>query len=137
MPNEIVVLANGVFDLFHYGHLLHLRAARKFGDRLVVSVTNDAHVNKGPGRPTFPVLHRAEILRAMTEIVDEVICVDSLMEALIKVRPRVLVKGRDYVGRMDPIHEAYCAEHGIAIRMTDEPIISATQIIHDRLRDRQ
>lgn len=133
-PSVVVVLANGCFDLFHYGHLLHLQAAKRLGDRLVVSVTNDAHVNKGPGRPTFPVAQRAEILRGL-RCVDEVVCVDSLMEALHKVRPRVLVKGRDYQGRMDPAHEMYCAANGIAIRLTDEPIISATKVIHDRLKE--
>lgn len=136
MQREVVVLANGCWDLLHYGHLMHLRAARRLGDRLVVSVTNDAFVNKGPSRPTFPAAQRAEILREL-RCVDEVICVDSLMEALHKVKPGVLVKGRDYVGRVDPIHEAYCVKHGIAIRLTDEPVISVTDIIHDRLRERQ
>ena len=37
-----VVLANGVFDIFHIGHLLYLEAAAELGDRLVVAVTRDA-----------------------------------------------------------------------------------------------
>lgn len=34
-----IVLAHGCFDIFHYGHLMHLKAAKALGDYLVVSVT--------------------------------------------------------------------------------------------------
>ncbi|MBZ0141422.1 MAG: adenylyltransferase/cytidyltransferase family protein, partial [Pseudorhodoplanes sp.] len=43
-----VVLCHGVFDLLHVGHLRHLKAARAFGDLLVVTITGDGFVNKGP-----------------------------------------------------------------------------------------
>ena len=49
-----VVLAHGVFDLLHMGHVRHLEAAKAEGDLLVVTLTADRHVNKGPGRPVFP-----------------------------------------------------------------------------------
>ena len=129
----ITVLANGCFDIFHYGHLLHLQSARNLGDRLVVSVTNDAFVNKGPGRPTFPVLERAAVLQELI-CVTQVICVDSLLEALDRVQPNILVKGKDYVGNIESVHEQYCLRHGIRIHLTDEPIYSVTRIINDRLR---
>ena len=48
---KIVVQAHGTFDLLHLGHVRHLEAARKLGDVLVVTVTADHFVNKGPGRP--------------------------------------------------------------------------------------
>ena len=40
------VLAHGVFDLMHSGHIAHLMQCRSFGDYLVVSVLADAHVMK-------------------------------------------------------------------------------------------
>jgi len=43
-----VVLCHGCFDLFHIGHLWHLKSAGKYGDILVVTVTPDEYVNKGP-----------------------------------------------------------------------------------------
>src|ERR1700694_5136221 len=49
-----VVHAHGVFDLLHPGHIRHLREAKTFGDVLVVTLTEDLHVNKGPHRPAFP-----------------------------------------------------------------------------------
>ena len=43
---------HGVFDLLHFGHLEHFKEAKK-GDILIVSITPDRFVNKGPGRPAF------------------------------------------------------------------------------------
>ena len=48
-----VVQAHGTFDLLHVGHVRHLEAAREFGDILVVTLTADRFVNKGPGRPVL------------------------------------------------------------------------------------
>src|SRR5580658_5352043 len=64
-----VVQAHGTFDLLHLGHVRHLEAARRFGDVLIVTVTADRFVNKGPGRPVFSEGLRAEMLAAL-EYVD-------------------------------------------------------------------
>ena len=68
---ETVVLAHGTFDLLHIGHLRHLREAKRHGTRLFVTITADAFVNKGPGRPIFSEHMRAEMLGAL-EFVDAV-----------------------------------------------------------------
>ncbi|WP_423880855.1 adenylyltransferase/cytidyltransferase family protein, partial [Bradyrhizobium sp.] len=39
-----IVLCHGVFDLLHVGHIRHLRAAKAFGDILVVTITDDPYV---------------------------------------------------------------------------------------------
>ena len=44
-----VVLCHGVFDLLHIGHIKHLEKAKKLGDKLVVTITADKFVSKGPG----------------------------------------------------------------------------------------
>ena len=46
------MLCHGVFDILHVGHVIH--RMKKKGDILIVSITSDAFVNKGPGRPAFP-----------------------------------------------------------------------------------
>src|SRR5579862_3688030 len=71
-----IVLCHGVFDLLHVGHIRHLRAAKAFGDILVVTITDDAYVNKGPDRPAFPSELRAEFLASL-EFVDHVGVVDD------------------------------------------------------------
>lgn len=123
-----VVLANGVYDVLHVGHVLHLQAAARLGDMLVVSITADAHVNKGPGRPIFPDHERARVVRALG-CVDDVLIVNGLTEALQRVKPDVIVKGIDYSGGLQDEHTAYCRDHGIEIAFTDTPKYSASDYL--------
>ena len=123
-----IVLTAGCFDPFHYGHLLHLRAALKLGDVLVVAVTRDAYVNKGPGRPVFAEDDRADWVRALA-IVDDVRLVCDSLEALMLVRPQIFVKGMDYKGKLRPQDEIYCKENGIQIVFTDERTWSSTALL--------
>ena len=39
-----IVLCHGVFDLVHYGHIMHFKSAKKHGDILVVSITKDKFI---------------------------------------------------------------------------------------------
>lgn len=94
-----VVLAHGVFDIFHYGHLVHLQAARALGDVLIVGVTDDAHVNKGPKRPVHKLHQRMALIRALA-FVDDVRPFASAEEAIRAVKPGVYVKGREYEGKL-------------------------------------
>ncbi len=92
-----VVQCHGVFDLVHPGHIMHFRAARREGDALIVTVTPDRYVNKGPDRPVFHEVLRAEALAAI-EAVDFVAINETptSTEAIKKIRPDVYVKGQDY-----------------------------------------
>ena len=53
LKNKKIVLCHGVFDLLHTGHLNYFESAKKLGEILIVSITSDKFVNKGPGRPYF------------------------------------------------------------------------------------
>lgn len=130
-----VVLANGCFDPFHYGHLRHLRAAREMGDRLVVSVTRNGKVNKGPNRPVFDEQERMAVLREL-RCVSQVILVGGALEALYKVAPNVFVKGEDYENAIGQAEKEYCLKHRVAIRFTREKTYSSTKLLghYDRLR---
>lgn len=94
---KMVVLAHGVFDLLHMGHVRHLKTAKDEGDILVVSITADSFVNKGPGRPIFSQDMRAEMLAAL-ECVDYVVInhMPSAEPMIEAVKPDVYVKGLDY-----------------------------------------
>ena len=69
--NKKIVLCHGVFDLLHIGHIKHFEEAKNFGDILIVTVTPDKFVVKGPNRPAFNTNLRLEALQAL-ECIDYV-----------------------------------------------------------------
>ena len=71
-----IVLCHGVFDIIHEGHINHFKFAKKFANTLIVSVTNDRFVNKGPGKPNFNIYSRINMLINL-KIVDYVIISNS------------------------------------------------------------
>ncbi|MEM1184563.1 MAG: PfkB family carbohydrate kinase [Planctomycetota bacterium] len=98
-----VVHCHGCFDIVHPGHVRHLKYARAQGDVLLVSITADALIAKGDGRPLIPEELRAENLA-------ELDCVDwvyiesrpTAAELLEDVRPDIYIKGREYETNSDP-----------------------------------
>ena len=98
-----LVHCHGVFDLLHIGHIRHFEQARKLGDILVVTLTEDQHVNKGPDRPAFHQDLRAEAVAALQ-------CVDyvainqwpTATETIRMLKPNFYVKGTDY---KDPVQD--------------------------------
>ena len=122
------MLAGGVFDLFHVGHIRYLAAAAKMGS-VVVGVTRNAHVNKGPGMPLYDEKDRLELVRGI-RYVDDAILVDSSYEALNIVQPDIFVKGMEYKGRMLPEDLEFCRANDVEIRFTNTEEIRP----RDRLR---
>lgn len=116
-----VVLANGCFDVFHIGHLLYLQAAAKLGDRLVVSITRNRSVNKGPDRPTYDERARVRVVKSL-RCVDQVLLVDDTLEAFKKIKPDIFCKGADYKGKIRQKDIDYCREHKIEIVITKTPL---------------
>jgi D-beta-D-heptose 7-phosphate kinase/D-beta-D-heptose 1-phosphate adenosyltransferase len=94
-----IVFTNGVFDLFHIGHLRMLQAARSQGDALVVGINSDdsARSLKGRTRPVVPQFARAELVAAVRGVDFCVIFEQDDPRALLRVvRPDVLAKGSEY-----------------------------------------
>jgi len=95
--DKTVVQCHGVFDLLHIGHIKHLHHAKNFGDILIVTITADKFVNKGPGRPYFSEYLRAEALASLS-CVDYVVInhYPTAIEAIKTIRPDFYVKGIEY-----------------------------------------
>lgn len=122
------VLCNGCFDVFHYGHLAHLEAARQHGDRLVVALTSDEFVNKGPGRPVFKEEQRAAILRALRCVDDVILSHEAIPYGIIQaVRPDVYAKGKEYEGKLP--EQKLVEELGGRVVFTDTVVYSSTALL--------
>lgn len=132
-----IVLCHGVFDVLHAGHLAYLKAAKRHGDKLIVSLTSDRFVNKGPGRPYFSEKIRAQMLLAL-KIVDEVVLSDSptAVQSINRVKPDFYVKGPDYRDMSkDPtggiyLEKAAVEEHGGKLVFTEEETFSSSTLLN-------
>lgn len=129
-----VVHCHGCFDIVHPGHIRHLRQAKQLGDILLITITGDAAIGKGAGRPLIPQELRAENLAAL-DFVDWV-CVESAPTAvglLEAVQPDVYVKGQEYETNQ---HPGFAAErdaverHGGRVVFTSGDVVfSSTALI--------
>jgi rfaE bifunctional protein nucleotidyltransferase chain/domain len=132
----IIVLCQGCFDLLHIGHLRHLKTAKKFGDILVVAVTADEYVNKGPERPVFNHFLRMEQLAAL-EIVDFVVLSDSesAVDVIKKIRPSYFVKGAEYRDQPDITNKILIEKEAVEkvggqLVFTDDIVYSSTALLN-------
>jgi rfaE bifunctional protein nucleotidyltransferase chain/domain len=94
-----VVFTNGCYDLFHPGHAASLRAARGYGDLLLVAINSDASVRalKGEGRPLLDEGARSNLLRSLRAVDAVTIFSDpSVLPTILTVRPDVVAKGGQY-----------------------------------------
>ncbi len=92
-----IVQCHGTFDLLHPGHIVHFEEAKAMGDILVVTITAEEYVNKGPGRPYFNDEIRVKYLSSL-EYVDYVVVVPfpAAREAIECIRPHIYCKGKEY-----------------------------------------
>lgn len=132
-----IALCHGVFDLMHPGHIKHLEAAKKLADILVVTVTEDEYVNKGPGRPVFNHRLRTESLSAIQ-------CVDyvavnkwpTAVETIKCLKPDYYIKGGEYkireddvTGKINDEEEAVKSVKGKVV-FTEELTFSSSEILN-------
>ncbi|PTY02887.1 cytidyltransferase [Opitutaceae bacterium EW11] len=94
---KTLVHCHGTFDMIHPGHIVHFEEAKALGDLLIVTVTAERFVNKGPGRPYFNDALRARWLAALA-CVDYVVIIPfaDAVQAIECVRAHVYCKGREY-----------------------------------------
>jgi rfaE bifunctional protein kinase chain/domain/rfaE bifunctional protein nucleotidyltransferase chain/domain len=132
-----VVHCHGVFDLLHIGHIRHFQEARAKGDLLLVTVTPDRFVRKGPHRPFFNEALRVEAVAALA-------CVDfaalnrrpTAVEAIGLLRPALYVKGSDYRRAQDDAtggirrEEAAVRSAGGELAFTDDIVFSSSALIN-------
>ena len=130
-----VAHCHGCFDLVHPGHIKHFQAARRLADALVVTVSPDRFVDKGPGRPAFPEQLRAESVAALE-------CVDyaavnrwpTAEETIRLLRPDYFVKGQEFEQLQDATGKlqrevAAVRESGGEMRFTHEIVHSSTALL--------
>jgi len=94
---QTIGLCHGVFDLLHYGHLLHFEAAKKKCDYLFVSITSDEYIEKGPNRPVHKNNERIYFLKNLKFVNYAFIAKgNSAVDSINLIKPDFYFKGSDY-----------------------------------------
>jgi rfaE bifunctional protein nucleotidyltransferase chain/domain len=132
-----IVLCHGVFDLVHLGHIEHFKSAKNFGDYLIVSLTQDRFIKKGPGRPLFNEQQRMEFLRNI-KIIDQVILskTESSIDVINLIKPDFYVKGPDYKNYFKDktkkiiLEEKAVKKNGGKIKFTNDIKFSSSNILN-------
>lgn len=136
--NRKIILCHGTFDLMHAGHIRHLQHAKAQGDVLVVTITANAFVNKGPDRPVFDERIRAESIAAL-ECVDYVaINFAETSENVIRLlKPNIYVKGGEYQNAADDLTGKIQREvdtvrrHGGEVFFTHDLTFSSSNLLNE------
>lgn len=131
-----IVHCHGCFDLMHIGHIKYFQASKKMGDVLIVTLTPDIYVDKGPDRPVFNQELRAESIAAL-ECVDYVAVNKwpTAEDTLRLLRPDIYVKGQEFEKLEDKTgkiqkENKIVKEIGAQMRFTHEIVFSSTKLLN-------
>lgn len=134
---KTVVHCHGVFDLMHVGHIRHFELARQLGDVLIVTITPDQYVNKGPNRPVFTETHRAWAIAALASV--DFVAINRWPTATDTIKflaPSIYVKGSEYrdaakdrTGAISKEEEAILSVGG-RMAFTDDVVFSSSSLLN-------
>jgi len=90
------VMASGVFDLLHIGHLYYLEEAKKYGDELIVVVACDETVRKKKHEPIMPAEERRRLVEALKPVDKAVVGYeDDFLRVVEEIKPDIIALGYD------------------------------------------
>jgi FAD synthetase len=117
-----VVLASGVFDLLHLGHVKFLEEAKKAGGKdaeLLVIIARDSTVKKNKGRkPIMPENQRRALVESL-KVVDEAVLgfeEFDIGEVIERIKPDVIALGYDQADMEKRVQE-YVDKHKLNVKI--------------------
>lgn len=116
------VLASGVFDLIHYGHIRYLEEAKKRGGedaKLIVVVARDETVMRYKGkRPIIPENQRRALVEALEVVYEALLGYPErdMASVLMKIKPDVVAVGYDEENIRREL-ERITSEQGLDLRI--------------------
>ena len=128
-----LVLASGVFDLLHLGHVRFLEEAKKAGGphaKLVVIVARDSTVEKRKGeRPVMSENQRCALVASLKVVDEATLGLEkfNIAEVIDKLKPDVIAFGYDQKVMMQEVKD-YVKEHGRTIRVVKVGKFSADEL---------
>ena len=116
------VMATGVFDLLHNGHVQFLTEARRLGDELVVVVARDSTARKFKHEPITTESSRVQLVAALKPVDRAILGHEggSIYDILEEIRPDIIALGFDQIHNEDKILEE-CRKRGLSTKVVRLP----------------
>ncbi len=121
-PKKKVVLASGVFDLLHLGHVKFLEEAKKTGGKnaqLIVIIARDSTVEKTKGRKPIMSENQRRALVESLKIVDEAVLgfeEFDIGDVIQRIKPDIIALGYDQVD-MEKRVQQYVNKHRLNVKV--------------------
>ena len=126
------VMATGVFDLLHPGHVYFLTEARRLGDELVVVVARDQTARRLKHEPYVPELIRRQMVEALKPVDRAVLgSTTDIYQTVVELRPQIIALGHDQTWNEEEVARE-CARRGVPVR-----IVRIGPLPHDELATRK
>lgn len=122
----VCVMATGVFDIIHLGHLHYLEESKKLGDELVVVVATDKTVRRRKHEPITPEKMRLELVASLKPVDRAVLGKDSgdMFEIVKDIRPDIITIGYDQPFNPDQL-QAELKKRGLIAKVVRMPHLDA------------
>jgi len=117
-----VVLASGVFDLLHLGHVKFLEEAKKAGGKdaeLLVIIARDSTVEKNKGRkPIMPENQRRALVESLKVVDVAVLGFEEfdIGDVIERIKPDVITLGYDQVDMENHVQE-FVDKHKLNVKV--------------------
>jgi len=121
-PRKKVVLASGVFDLLHLGHVRFLEEAKGAGGenaKLIVIIATDRTVEKTKGRkPIMSEDQRCALVESLKVVDEAVLGYEDLDIGVVieKIKPDVIALGYDQADMENEV-KTYVAKHKLPVEV--------------------
>lgn len=126
------VMATGVFDLLHPGHVYFLSQAKKLGDELVVVVARDQTARRLKHEPYVPEMIRREMVESLKPVDRAILgSPTDIYQTVVEIRPDIIVLGHDQVFNEAEV-ERECARRGVPAK-----VVRVGALPHDELATRR
>ncbi len=111
------VMATGVFDLLHPGHVYFLNEAKKLGDELVVVVARDQTARRLKHEPYVPEHLRREMVEGLKPVDKAVLgSATDIYSTVVDLKPQVIALGYNQIWNEKEI-EAECGRRGVPVKV--------------------
>lgn len=130
--NARTVFVSGNFNVLHPGHLRLLRFAKEYGAHLTVGVVSDRLAGRAAHVPEQMRLEGVQ----SNSWVDEAFIIDEpIAEAIARLRPDFVVKGKEHESRFNPESSALELYGGQLLFSSGETIFSSVDLIRKEFQN--